>query len=214
MKTLALEFSSDERSVAAFEDEPRSESVHRGETHTPAFDLIERTLRCAGWERDAVECLVVGLGPGSYTGIRLAICVAQGWRLARPVRVLGLGSMDALADTARRRGVLGTVHLALDAQRGEFYLATYRLGSAGCELVEPLRLATHAEVEARAGTGQLMGPGLKEHFPAALNLHPMASALARLATGRTNFVRASELEPVYLRPVQFVKAPAPRILPS
>ena len=44
--------------------------------------MIEEALREAGLEREQIEVLAVGLGPGSYTGIRVALSLAQGWQLA------------------------------------------------------------------------------------------------------------------------------------
>jgi len=49
----------------------------------PPLRLVERALAEAKVERGQIECVAVGLGPGSYTGIRGAIALAQGWQLAR-----------------------------------------------------------------------------------------------------------------------------------
>ena len=62
-----------------------------------AFGLIETALGQAQIEREQIDCLAVGLGPGSYTGIRAAISIAQAWQLARNVRVLGVGSVECFA---------------------------------------------------------------------------------------------------------------------
>ena len=65
--------------------------------HTPAFALIEAALAQAGVEREQIECVAVGVGPGSYMGTRIAIAIAQGWQLARGVKTAGINSADALA---------------------------------------------------------------------------------------------------------------------
>ena len=52
--------------------------------------MIESALAEAKIEREQIEVIAVGLGPGSYTGIRAAISVAQGWQLARGVKLLGV----------------------------------------------------------------------------------------------------------------------------
>ena len=63
--------------------------------------MIEKVLAAAKIEREEIEVLAVGLGPGSYTGIRVAISIAQGWQLARGVKLLGIGSAECLAAQAQ-----------------------------------------------------------------------------------------------------------------
>ena len=221
MKILALEFSSPQRSVAVVqgrEEAPlpsSSEVVEGGGKATRTFSLIEEALRQAQLEREQIECLAVGLGPGSYTGIRVAIALAQGWQLAREVKILGLSSADAIAAQAQAEGLTGPVAVVIDAQRGEFYLATYEVSATGWREVQPLRLAGLAEVESAEGAGHVVvGPEAMNWFPAARVVFPRASTLGRLALGRTDFVAGERVEPIYLRPPAFVKAPPPRVLPS
>lgn len=103
MKILALEFSSERRSVAVVEQGAVLGEAHeQGGKHTRAFELIEQALLAARIERERIECVAVGLGPGSYMGIRIAIAIAQGWQLARGVKTAGVKS----ADEARQVGLL------------------------------------------------------------------------------------------------------------
>ena len=60
-------------------------------------------------ERREIECIVVGLGPGSYTGIRGAIALAQGWQLASGVKLLGVSSVEGIAAQAQAEGIHGCV---------------------------------------------------------------------------------------------------------
>ena len=94
--------------------------------------------------------IAVGLGPGSYTGIRAAIAMAQGWQLARGVKLLGVSSAEALAAQAQAENIFGRVNLVIDAQRGEFYLATWEIsgGAAGRNFA----------AENRAGGGDCRAP--------------------------------------------------------
>ncbi|HWW00230.1 MAG TPA: tRNA (adenosine(37)-N6)-threonylcarbamoyltransferase complex dimerization subunit type 1 TsaB [Candidatus Acidoferrum sp.] len=221
MKILALEFSSPQRSVAVVRGRAEaappesSEVVESGGRATRAFGLIEEALRQAQLEREQIECLAVGLGPGSYTGIRAAIAVAQGWQLAREVKILGLASAVAVAAQAQAEGLSGRVAVVIDAQRGEFYLAGYELSAAGWRERQALRLASLAEVRSEAQAGSLIiGPEVTNWFPDARVIFPRASMLGRLALRRTDFVAGEEVEPIYLRTTAFVKAPPPRILPG
>lgn len=98
MKILALEFSSEQRSVAVVKDGVLfSEVWETACKHTHAFALIDLALSQAEIEREQIECVAVGLGPGSYMGTRIAIAIAQGWQLALGVKTTGINSAEALA---------------------------------------------------------------------------------------------------------------------
>ncbi len=172
---------------------------------TNAFALIEQVLAQAQLAREAVEVIAVGLGPGSYTGIRAAIAVAQGWQLATGVKVLGISSADSLAAEAQRLQIFGRVHGVIDAQRGEYYLATWEISAKGCTIIAPLTIMPSNEIITRQSAGECcVGPEMPTP------LFPSASAVARLAGGRNDFVAGEMLEPIYLRETAFVKAPPAR----
>lgn len=224
MKILAFEFSSPQRSVAVLREgleggsfagsEVLQTSVRTGS----GLAMVESALRESGVEREEIECLAVGLGPGSYTGVRAAISLAQGWQLASGsgdrVGLLGVSSVECLAVQAQSEGLAGRVNLVVDAQRQEFYLAVYDLSASGCREVKPLRLATLAEMRQLERDGEVLaGPEAGRWFPGARLVFPRAAALARLALKRKDFVPGERLEPIYLREARFVKAPPPRVVP-
>jgi tRNA threonylcarbamoyl adenosine modification protein YeaZ len=178
-----------------------------GNTMKP-LSLVEEALKLAGLEREQIECLVIGLGPGSYTGVRAAISLAQGWQLARGVKLLGISSAECLAAQAQAEGLRGQASVVIDAQRGEFYLAGYELGPAGCREIEPLRLVTLAEARERESAGGvLIGPEVSGWFPSGKTVFPRAATLGKLALNRNDFVAGEKLEPIYSRETNFVKAP-------
>lgn len=209
MMILALEFSSDRRSVAVARGEKVlaeafEQTAARG---TNVFGLIENVLAEAKIGREEVEAIAVGLGPGSYTGIRAAIAVAQGWQLARGVRLTGVSSAAALAAQAQAAGIFGRVNVALDAQRGEFYLAAWEISETKCALVTPLKIVTAAELAAFAAAGEiLIGP------EKGTILFPAAAMVARLAARQTVAEGDGNLTPIYLREANFVKAGPSRLL--
>jgi tRNA threonylcarbamoyl adenosine modification protein YeaZ len=221
MKILALEFSSPQRSVAVVQERAGAgpfclgEAIETGARSTNVLGLVEEALRQAQIERAQIECLAIGLGPGSYNGIRLAIALAQGWQLAREVKLLGISTAECLAAEAQAAGIFGRVQVVIDAQRNEFYLAGYDLSAAARQEIEPLRLASLPEAQAsqQAG-GILVGPEVTNWFPGGRVLFPRAATLGHMARGRTGFVPGEKLEPIYLRATQFVKAPPPRFVPS
>jgi tRNA threonylcarbamoyl adenosine modification protein YeaZ len=220
MKILAFEFSSPERSVAVLAEEgARSntalgEAMEAGPRAIGAFAMTDLALKHAGLEREQIECIAVGLGPGSYTGIRAAIALAQGWELARGTRLLGISSVECIAAEACSMGLTGKVAVLVDAQRQEFYLAEYELQTDDARELEPLRLVNREQVVNCLAKGAApIGPEVLKWFPEGRIVFPRAATLARLAKGRTDFVHGNKLEPIYLRETQFVKAPPPRKLP-
>src|SRR5437870_9417232 len=104
MKILAIEFSSPQRSVAVLTGSgakaPVAEVVDTSPRGSEALGMIEEALRQGQIEREQIEWLAIGLGPGSYTGIRSAIALAQGWQLAadeEEIKFVGLSSADCIA---------------------------------------------------------------------------------------------------------------------
>jgi tRNA threonylcarbamoyladenosine biosynthesis protein TsaB len=207
MTILALEFSSAQRSVAlARGGVLLAEASETGGRGTEAFALIEKILAPAKIAREEIQAIAVGLGPGSYTGIRAAIAVAQGWQLARGIKLLGISSVEALAAEAQARKIFGRVNVVVDAQRGEFYRARWEISAASRIEISPLKIVAAAEMAALANAGEIcVGPD------AATVLWPRAARLAELAAGRTDFVAGESLQPIYLRETSFVKAAPGRV---
>jgi len=220
MKILAVEFSSEQRSVAVVERagatvHVRGAARETGGRNAHAVALIEEALRQAKIEREEIGYIAVGLGPGSYTGIRAAIALAQGWQLARAVNVIGISSVQCLAECAFASGRRGQVSIIVDAQRDEFYLAGYDLSHAGARETEPLHITSRAAVKSRFDEKQIVvGPDVKKIFPEEPNLFPDAVILGRIAMDHTDFVCGEQLEPIYLREISFVKVPPPRLVPD
>lgn len=192
-----------------------AEAVETGRVGTKPLTMVDEVLSEAKVERERIEVLAIGLGPGSYTGIRTGIALGQGWQLAREVKLLGISSAECIAAEAQELGISGQVAIVIDAQRGEFYLTLYELSRAGRRELEPLRLASHADVQLRLAAGaQLIGPEIGISFPQGRLVLPSAGTLGRLAVGRNDFIKGEELEPIYLRQTAFVKARPPITLPS
>jgi tRNA threonylcarbamoyladenosine biosynthesis protein TsaB len=238
MTILALDFSSPQRSVAVLRPNFRRDEFHEslslfsseksgtrgtrpsdtivevvetGGRGTNAFGMIEQALTETKIEREQIDVLAVGLGPGSYTGIRAAISLAQGWQLARGVKLLGVSSAEAIVAQARTEKIFGRVNVVIDAQRNEFYLATYEISADGWREIAPLKILSRAEVQSRAEAGEmLIGPEVTRWFPGGRMIFPRAAALVELAARRGDFTPGEKLEPVYLRETNFVKSPPRR----
>jgi tRNA threonylcarbamoyladenosine biosynthesis protein TsaB len=212
MTILAFDFSSEQRSAAlARGGIVLAEAVETGGRNTAAFGMIEKILADAKIGREEIDAITVGLGPGSYTGIRAAISLAQGWQLARETKLIGIGSIEAIAAQARAEKFFGRVNVMIDAQRGEFYLASFNISEGGWREVEPLKISPLAEVQSRAMANEILaGPEVTKWFPEGRIIFPRAAMLAKLAAARNDFVAGENLEPVYLREADFVKSPPGR----
>ena len=224
MTILALEFSSPQRSVAVaraghvlgeviesgagLHPDQKAGALSRQAGATEAFHMIEAALREAKLEREQIELLAVGLGPGSYTGVRVALSMAQGWQLARGAKLLGVSSMDCLAAQAQAERLFGRVNVMVDAQRNEFYLATYEISADGWNATKALRILAEEEIRSRAEAGEIfIGPEVKPRFPGSRTIFPRAATLAQLVVQRDGFVAGEKLEPIYLREANFTKVP-------
>jgi len=85
---------------------------------------IKRTLDALGWEVDELDYFAVGLGPGSFTGLRvgLAAVKALSWTYKKPI--VGLSTLDIIAGNARNCN--RPVAVALDARRNLIYCSMYK----------------------------------------------------------------------------------------
>ncbi len=206
MTILAIEFSSSRRSVAAAREGFSPSEQWLSIAATPVFSLIAGVLDAASVDRSQIDCLAVGIGPGSFTGIRLAISTAQGWNLARGTEIRVVNSFRALAWQEKKNG---RTLLAADAQKGECACAWAEEG----DLVEPLHLMASEKLRFLAESGlRVCGPGIRELIGAGESIYPHATTVLELARQETTSVHPDSLAPIYLREASFAKAPPTRVL--
>jgi len=187
---------------------------------------VERLLSAAGLRVPDLDLIAVGLGPGSFTGLRIGLAAAKGlaWGARKPL--IGVPTLETLA-----RGMppedrpLCTV---IDARKGQFYAARYAPDKRGGWLPQddaaawdPRTLAPQIDTEtvfigpglqtwanelaARLGPRFVRGP-LEADFPKAA--HAARAALERLARGEADGDPARVL-PLYIRPPD-LREPDPR----
>jgi tRNA threonylcarbamoyladenosine biosynthesis protein TsaB len=161
-----------------------------GERASRAVTLLEDVdalLRQAGARTRDVDALAVGIGPGSFTGVRIGLSTARGLALALGIPVAGVSTLDALA-----AGTPGAVPV-IDARRREVFVPGRVLAPAELE-VEPGKLhvgsgaVRYRDVLEAAGA-EIPPDGDERHLPRA-RFH------AQLARA---FGPAEEVEPLYLR---------------
>lgn len=151
-------------------------SAKHGETLLPN---IARVLDEAGTTMADIELLAVGLGPGSFTGVRIALATMKGLALARRTPLVGVGSLAVLACGVDFAGLV--VVPLVDAHKQEVFGAAYGADSAGrlVELLAPFHALPESASErlAWALTGDPRPVLLVGDAPAALRA-PIAAGLA------------------------------------
>jgi tRNA threonylcarbamoyladenosine biosynthesis protein TsaB len=166
-----------------------------------------------GWE--AVDLVAVGLGPGSFTGLRIGVATARGLAAGLGLPARGVGTLDALGRGIGEAGAPGERLAVLDGYRGEVFAALY--GAAGERLWDPF-VCRPEELARRLGgrlaevgaAPSVAGPGAVrfraeltvEGVPIPGDSDPVHRVAARdvCALAAAMDGEAGTLDPIYLRP--------------
>lgn len=173
--------------------------------------MVAEVMMGASLDFSALNLVAATLGPGSFTGVRIAIAAARGFALATGARLWGTDSLTVMAKAALESGMVGDNRpfaVAVDARGERLYFGLY--DAAGCKLAGPFLLEAReaaallpAELAAAVGNGaahvaeaaMLRGRPVDAKLP---DLQPNASALAELALEADETLPT--LRPLYLRP--------------
>jgi tRNA threonylcarbamoyladenosine biosynthesis protein TsaB len=213
MRLLAIETSTEYCSVALWQDGNLSERCELvGQKHSEVLmEMLDALLKNAGIKVMQVDGIAFGKGPGSFTGVRIACGVTQGLALGADVEVVGVCTLEALAEASGRDKVIA----ALDARMSELYLAAYekREGEWTVVIQPCLCKAEVAPVlsgEGWYGVGSgfaANGVALRARYSEQLSgvdekAVPQASAVVRIGArefAKGNSVDAALALPLYLR---------------
>lgn len=215
-RLLALETSSDVGSVALLIGDALAErriATPREQTDT-ILPHVRALLDDAGIGLGDLDGVAFGRGPGSFTGLRVATTVAQGFGMALGVPLLPVSSLAAIAQGVFRAHGIRDCLVCVDARMGEVFWGRYAVAAGRAALDGIERLDRPGAVEAPGGDGwAAAGSGIAAHRAAlapltarAAAVLPEAAPLARdllptalddLAGGRAVPVEAAL--PVYLR---------------
>ncbi len=133
MNILALDTSTEACSVALLSQGrllARHELAPRRHAQL-ALPFVDSLLAEAGIGKRQLDAIAVGRGPGAFTGVRLAISLAQGMALGLDIPVLPVSSLAALAQEAIEERPEALVLACIDARMGEIYAGIYRRGDDG-----------------------------------------------------------------------------------
>jgi tRNA threonylcarbamoyladenosine biosynthesis protein TsaB len=180
-------------------------------TSTHLIPEIQRLMAQAQLGYDALDAIVFGAGPGSFTGLRTACSVAQGLAFGASVPVLPVDTLLAVAEDAREQ--LGSpaafsVTALLDARMDELYAASYYFESGfwktikGYSLISPENLVCNGGDVLAGNVFTAYGERLKDAGAQRVQALPTATALLRLAPGLLTAgaaVPADQALPTYIR---------------
>lgn len=215
MRALGIDTSTHRAQVALWDgaacaareanDDPR---VH-AET---LIGLIDRAMATAGWSKTELDLVACGVGPGSFTGVRVAVATAKGIALGLGKPLVGVGSLEAMASAARATAGQIVVPL-LDARKGEVFWAAY--DSQGALVAGPGHVAIESVGGVAVGLGPrelvwvgeiaalLVLPGERRIVRSPETDLPDALEIARLGVARHVAHGVDDLhalEPAYVRP--------------
>ncbi len=187
--------------------------------------MMQSLLTSAGIALGALDAIAFGCGPGSFTGVRIAVAVAQGAAFGAGRPTAPVSTLAALAQGEFRRTGCRRALVALDARMGEVYWGAYEIGAHaimwrdGEELV-----AAPGAVPVPAGDGWCgVGPGWAAHRETlaqrigagllAVSPQPLCEArdVALIAARAGRLVAAELARPVYLREQVTHPAARPRV---
>lgn len=179
--------------------------------------MVQQVLAESGLSLQQLDALAFGRGPGSFTGVRIGIGIGQGLALGADLPMIGISTLQTMAQGAFRLTGASRVLAAIDARMGEVYWGEFErndeglwLGEASEAVMTPAQARDHAQslsgAWATVGTGWQTYPDLisgsgvvltdgEITLPHAEDMLPLA--LSSWANGQV--VSVENAEPVYLR---------------
>jgi tRNA threonylcarbamoyladenosine biosynthesis protein TsaB len=214
LKILALDTSTEYCSVALWRDgEIDARETLAGQRHSEMLlGMVDALLKRHALTLRGLDGIAFGAGPGSFTGLRIACGVAQGLAFGAALPVVGVSTLNALAESAGGPRVV----CCLDARMGQVYHAAYERDGPAWSTVHAPGLSAPGDVPLLPGVSSWAGSGsgFKAHREALERRHagrlsaimpdvyPHARAVARLAVSEFEqglAVAAEAAHPVYIR---------------
>ena len=205
MRFAAFETSTEWCGVALWRDGEIAAAERRaGHRHSElALPMLQTLLEKLSLKTEDLDAVAFAAGPGSFTGLRIACALAQGLALARGIPVLGVSTLEALAEECGAPRVVA----CLDARMREVYYAALERTPAGWRETVPAQCAAPAALRPPGADWIGAGNGFAAYGNMGLNtvlpeVHPTAFAVARLAAPRLaagQGVDAALAAPAYVR---------------
>jgi tRNA threonylcarbamoyladenosine biosynthesis protein TsaB len=222
MKILALDTSTLRGSVALLQGRDLAGELRLTSLETHSARLLRSVdflLGTVGWKLSDLDVIAAGIGPGSFTGIRIGLSTGLGLAQSLGLPFSGISGLDALAlQVSFLEGTLGVV---MDAQRHQLYYAEYLSGGGRIRQVRRPALLYPSDLEriVRRRHLYLVGDAALDFFielktgrsgwPRAIGADLfLAGGIGRLALARRRSWRSGDVlttEPLYIRPPDATK---------
>ena len=196
MKTLAIDCSTEACSIALFDGEETVAHDHRILGRGHAEQLVPMIQALPG--KGQAERILVALGPGSFTGIRIGIATARALALVWRAEVLGYPTLALVAAIARAQAGAQAVDVAMSGGHGEWFVQSF--AADGSPLAEVVSLLP---VEAAAGATAALAAGTQAEALVGHRGHGIALPIlpdARHALSLPPSLLTPHIQPIYGRP--------------
>lgn len=210
MKILGIETSTKMGSLVLVEDGSPvagAEIDTRRKQSSRLIPVLDKLLRGAGWQIDELDGVGVGLGPGSFTGIRVGLAAGQGLAFGVSIPLVGIGSFPAMVRGSSAPDGPVTVLMAGGPKR--IYGGGYRKSGDNIEEIIPPKVISSGELEEMCRGSWIVSPRgerwkkeLEEgEITGGENSFPRARWIAILAEEKIKLSPVNEIEtaaPIYL----------------
>lgn len=213
MKILAFDTSTKFLSIACLKGNEVKASFHKdvGMNHSELLmPEIGKLIKSIEWEIGEIELVCIGLGPGSFTGLRIAAGAAKGLAAVLNCKIAGVPTMDAIVSNVTEKD--GLVSPFLDARKDKVYACIYRVSKGSIT-----RLSDYLLVEAQSFLGGLkeevlfFGDGINKYkgkldlcrlarYDETIDWYPKGIDVGRKGFETGKFIKAEDLKPLYLHP--------------
>ncbi|MDO7597018.1 MAG: tRNA (adenosine(37)-N6)-threonylcarbamoyltransferase complex dimerization subunit type 1 TsaB [Pseudomonadota bacterium] len=194
------------------------EMTQRGHSEL-ILGMMDNVLSQAGVDISVVDALAFGRGPGSFTGVRVGVGVAQGIAFARDIPVIPISSLAAVAQGAADELDVDHLAVAMDARMGEIYCASYQRENGLVKRMDDERVCPPQDFSPASGPYSSMewvgvGTGWREYDAilrecfinqlarVSVDHYPRATSIVKLAEFAAEagqLLSAEQAMPVYLR---------------
>jgi tRNA threonylcarbamoyladenosine biosynthesis protein TsaB len=208
MKILALDTSTSHLTIAVLDGEKILASFHQrvDRNHSSMLiPMIDETLKKANTKLRDIGGFVIGIGPGSFTGLRIGVATVKGLAYSSGKPIVAVPTFDAVARNVIGFG--GVICPVLDARKNKVYAAFYKSDKAGIKKISKYLLVPAAElmkISEKYDKIFFIGDGVKiiaRPENEAFDWHPRAEILGKLALEsfkKKKFTSPEKLEPMYL----------------
>ncbi|MFA6078322.1 MAG: tRNA (adenosine(37)-N6)-threonylcarbamoyltransferase complex dimerization subunit type 1 TsaB [Candidatus Omnitrophota bacterium] len=208
MKILSIDTSTDYMSLAVMDGEKVLRRFHRKADRNHArllIPTIESLLKRSRIKLDELDAFCIGVGPGSFTGLRIGVTTIKGLSLATGKPIAAVPTLDAIAYNARNEDAV--ICPVLDARKKKVYACLYRFIDGKLKRLTKYLLLPAEELVKIAGEYDkvfFLGDALHiigKHTDEKIDWHPRADVLGNMGLefiNKKRCVTPEKLEPMYL----------------